>query len=58
MKYPFVCWHRSAGFLWVRLLGWGFLVKDTRQHRLLFSERMGLERFWRLGRYLVRGLVP
>lgn len=43
---------------WFRVFGYGFAWKDTRKHRLLFSERNGYARCWRLGPWLVTWLTP
>jgi hypothetical protein len=54
---PVLCHHREPGFLWVRLFGWGVLVKDASRHPPTFSER-ALGHGWRLGRWVLRGLTP
>lgn len=40
------CCSKWDGGLWVRVLGWGFHLKDTRKHRLYFSERNGITKHW------------
>ncbi len=49
-------YNRDPGRFWVRLFGRGVLVKDMRRHRLLFSERYGYYRGFRVGPFLVRYL--
>ena len=48
----------EPGLLWVRLdkRQRGVVVKDTRQHQLLFSEREGHVRRMRIGPYMLRYL--
>lgn len=50
--------HAGGGYLWFRVLGYGLHVKDTRRTGLLFSERVGLRRCFRLGPWSVRVLMP
>ncbi len=55
--WPFFCHYRERGFLWLRILGCGFKIKDVRRHRLLFSEREGLCWGFRIG-YLHFSWLP
>jgi len=43
---------------WFRLFGWGLHVRDTTTRRLLFSERNGLTKGLRLGRWYAKLLRP
>lgn len=45
MRWPVWCGYRELGLWWFRVLGYGVRWKDTRRHRLLFSERV-LDRGW------------
>jgi hypothetical protein len=36
---------------WLRVFGRGFAWKDLRQHSLMFSERYGYRKTWRIGHY-------
>jgi hypothetical protein len=56
MKFPLFCYYRKTGLLWFRVCGYGLEVKDTSRHRLLFSERLGLVRSLRVGKYFVHFL--
>lgn len=39
------------GYLWIRLIGRGILIKDTSKHPLLFSERHGYARGAIIGKW-------
>lgn len=53
----FFCYYREPGLLWFRIFGRGLLVKNLRRHPfVLFSERNGYYRGFRLGRWLIRYL--
>ena len=56
VRYGIFCHHREPGLLWFRVFGVGLVVKDVTRHPLMFSERQGLVRLVRLGRWLVRWL--
>ena len=43
-------------FLWFRIFGWGLLIKDTRRHGRLFSERAGYHKYVMIGFWLIRVL--
>lgn len=49
-----ICRYSEPGFGWIRVLGRGIAWKDTRRHRMLFSERMG--HCLRIGSWLIRWL--
>jgi hypothetical protein len=46
-------WNYHPGHFWVRVLGKGLVIKDTRRWPLLFSERYGYTRRWRIGRIAI-----
>lgn len=48
----------EPGNFFFRLFGYGLAFKDTRRHRLYFSERNGLGRQLRVGPWLVEALTP
>jgi hypothetical protein len=56
--YPVLCGWRMKGSAWVRLFGYGVLVKDLRLHRPTFSERQGLAWWFRVGNYGVTFFGP
>ncbi len=43
-SWPAWCSYRRDGIGWFRIFGYGIHWKDTRRHRLLFSERNGYTR--------------
>lgn len=47
-------WRDGIGF--VRAFGWGLHVKDTRRHRLLWSDRERVFRQLRVGPWLLTPL--
>lgn len=46
----------EPGNVYFRLFGYGLAFKDTRRHRLYFSERMGLRKQLRVGPWLIEAL--
>jgi len=57
-RYPLWCSFLATGFFWCRVYGYGFVVKDTRIHPLLFSQRMGITWFFRFGPHVMHFLTP
>lgn len=51
-------WHRYDGGLWFRVFGLGLSIADRSKHPALFSERNGYEKVLRIGKWVVRGLLP
>ena len=49
-------YHKSDGFFWFRLLGFGICIKDTTKHKLLFSERYGYTGGLKIGKYYIKFL--
>ena len=47
-----------AGLAWFRLFGYGVIIKETRRHPLLFSERNGMRKQLQVGPFSLRGLRP
>jgi len=43
-----VHYHISEGSFWIRIFGVGFAVKDINKHPLIFSERNGYTKIYRL----------
>jgi len=46
------------GIGWLRLFGYGLLVKDRKRHPPLFSERNGYRKFVYVGRVAIGFLKP
>jgi hypothetical protein len=57
-QYGFFCSHKSDGYLWFRLLGYGLHFKNINKHPLLFSERYGYKKRLQLGGWSIRVLFP
>lgn len=57
-EWPLVCGARSRGVAWLRVCGFGVVVKDRTVCPELYSERNGLRRLVRLGRYTMTLLTP
>ena len=49
-------YYYTDGLFWFRLFGVGFLVKNTKKHTLLFSERNKLVNMLIFGNYAIRFL--
>ena len=43
--YGLFCCHKSPGYLWFRIVGWGIHMRRLRDHPPLFSEREGRVRY-------------
>lgn len=56
----FCCSERpiSYGMGWFRVFGYGLWLKDSSRHRLYFSQRNSLERFLRVGSWLIGVVRP
>lgn len=50
-----VSWYKSPGYFWIRFFGYGIHMKHISQG-LLFSERMGLRRSFKIGSWRFRFL--
>lgn len=50
-----VCCGHGSGFF--RVFGYGLAWKDTNVHPLLFSERLRVTKFLRIGRYIIKPLT-
>ena len=53
-KLYYICSH---GYFGLRLFNRGFIIKDYRQNRALFSERHGYVRWFRLSHFGIRFFV-
>ena len=52
---PLVQWGRGEpGSFWIRVLDRGFALTDRTVHPPLFSERTGLVRVWKVGKWVLR----
>ncbi len=49
--------YYCPGLLWVRIFGIGLMIKDSRRHPLLYSQRNGPRRMRRVGNIAV-GFLP
>ena len=56
--YPIFCYHKSIGFLWFRLFGYGIVFKDVKRHPLLFGERNGFTKYLKIRNLIIRFLKP
>ncbi len=56
-RIPMICGARWRGGFWIRVFGYGIRVVDRKQHPPVFSERMGLVKVLRIGRYSI-GYLP
>lgn len=56
-KLKFVRWSYVPGHFWIRVCGFGLVVKDVTRWPLLFSERYGYTRRLYLGRIAI-GWLP
>lgn len=56
-RFPWFYLGGEPGWRWLRLFGHGLAWKDSRRHRLLFSERHGINCFW-VGPWVIRWLWP
>ncbi len=46
-----VTWFYYNGGFWIRIFGYGISIIDKNKHRPLFSERNGLRKVFRIGRW-------
>jgi hypothetical protein len=54
------CYYRSPNnnFFWFRILGYGLVIKNTNVYPLLFSERMGLRKTYKIKNWSISKLKP
>lgn len=52
-RLPVMAFYYRYGFGWVRLFKGGVKWKDTRRHNLLFSERQGISKYVKIGKWWV-----
>jgi hypothetical protein len=50
--------YAAPGIVWFRLFGRGLVIRDIRRWPLMFSEREGYARIWRIGWLGIKGLRP
>lgn len=50
--------HTSDGRGWFRIMGYGLSWKNTKKHDLIFSERYGYRKGFRIGKYIIHFLKP
>lgn len=58
MKFPPFCGHRWDGGWWFRIYGYGLRCSDRTKREALFSERAGLVRVLRVGKWSIAFLSP
>ena len=58
MKTHHTGYYFEKGLFWFRIFGYGLHIKDTKRHQLMFSERNGLTKYWKVGVWIVRVLKP
>lgn len=44
-------WHRSEGYFWFRLFGYGVHLVDRSKHKPLFSVRNGYTKEYKVGKF-------
>jgi hypothetical protein len=45
-------------FFWFRIFGYGLVIKNTNVYPLLFSERMGLRKIYKIKNWSITKLKP
>lgn len=45
--------HKSDGFFWFRVFGYGLHVKNLNKRGLTFSQRIGVVRYLKVGKYVI-----
>lgn len=58
MRIHLTGFYYAEGYFWFRIFGYGLHIKDAKRHQLMFSERNGLTRYWKVGGWVVRVLTP
>lgn len=53
-----ISYHKSDGFFWIRIFGHGIHVKNVKKHRLTFSQRNNIDKYLKIGNYLISYLKP
>jgi len=48
--------YKTDGFFWFRIFGYGLVIKNIKKHHLLFTERMGIQKTFKFGNWIVRFL--
>lgn len=55
-KFPIFSCHFEKGFYWFRIFGRGIKWKDTTKYKLLFSERLNIEKSMTIGKWRIATL--
>lgn len=50
----FLTYHKSDGFFWFRIFGYGLIFKNLKKHRLLFSERYKIRKSITIGNWHIK----
>jgi hypothetical protein len=58
MKYRAISWYVNDGAGGFRLFGFGIYWRDLRRSKILFSERRGYSRVFKVGNFVVKFLTP
>lgn len=48
----------NNNFFWFRIFGYGLVIKNTNVYPLLFSERMGLKKTYKIKNWSISKLKP
>jgi hypothetical protein len=51
-------YHKSDGFFWFRIFGYGLVFKDLTKYQMRFSERYEYANSIRIGKWLIRPINP
>ena len=52
----FIAWHIDKGFFWIRIFGKGFVIKNTKLHPMLFSERYKYVKYIKIKNWIIKKL--
>jgi len=50
--------YKDDGFWWFRFWGYGLHGKNIKKHGLLFSERNGYTKYFKIGNWIIKILKP
>lgn len=53
LKNRIFCYYYEIGFLWFRIFGYGFKIKDINKNPLLFSEKYGYVKGIQIGKWRI-----
>lgn len=57
-KYKLFSFHKSNGYLWFRIFGYGLHFKNYKKTGLLFSERYGYVKTLKIFNWSIKILKP